>query len=62
MYRVALSHAQLKGYLASMITDELILYNQETQRYTQAPKGYKFIKQYDELSKLVPEIKSRYYL
>ncbi len=47
--------------MAGFLVDELLIFHEETNRHTAGPKGYKFIKIYDELEELVPDIKSLHY-
>lgn len=61
MYKSLLSYAQLKEYLSSMVADELIVQDENTNRFNLSPKGYKFVKLFDELAELCPDIKSVYY-
>lgn len=61
MYKSLLSYAQLKEYLSSMLVDELLIQDPNTNRFNLTPKGYKFVKLFDELAELSPDIKSVYY-
>lgn len=61
MYKAGLSYSQLKVYASQMEGYELIIFNYKTQRYTIGPKGHRFMQLYDELSEIVPDIKSRYF-
>ncbi|MDR4490493.1 MAG: winged helix-turn-helix domain-containing protein [Candidatus Nitrosocosmicus sp.] len=46
MYRSYLSYAQVKDYLSSMLTDNLLTFNQSTFKFTVTDKGFKFLQNY----------------
>jgi predicted transcriptional regulator len=61
MYKSLLSYQQLKEYLSGLLADELIIQDETTNRFNLTQKGYKFVKLFDELAELCPDIKSVYY-
>ena len=61
MYKSALSYAQINEYIKMLIENELIKIDGNTNRFNLTEKGYNFVKKFDELAELCPEIKSIYY-
>ena len=55
MYRAFLSYAQMKEYLEVLSANGLLERN-EKQMFTTTEKGIKFLKIYQELDKLAPQI------
>jgi predicted transcriptional regulator len=53
MYKVYLSHAQVKEYIALLQDNELLSYEEGTQLYRLSEKGYKFLQSYGEISELI---------
>ena len=56
MYRAMLSYEQLKEYLVILAENDLIAYDKPSRRFTTTPKGYQFMKRYDELNQLIGPI------
>jgi predicted transcriptional regulator len=60
MYRASLSHSQLERYLSLLIEKNLLTVKQGY--YTTTPRGYLFIKSFEELTDLInPEEETRIY-
>ncbi len=53
MYKAYLSYTQVKEYIAFLLDNELLAYEQGTQLYKISEKGYKFLRSYSEISELV---------
>ena len=53
MYKAMLSHEQLKDYLHMLTENDLIKYDNASQRFTTTHKGYQFMQRYEDLSKLI---------
>ncbi len=58
MYKSLLNSGRLNSYLAMLITNNLIHYDEKTKIYTVGEKGFQFIKNYEELSELIPNMNS----
>ena len=56
MYKAMLSHEQLKEYLHMLAENGLIMYNEDSQRFTTTHKGYQFLQRYEDLTKLISPI------
>jgi predicted transcriptional regulator len=56
MYKAYLSYTQVKEYIAFLLDNELLAYEQGTQLYKISEKGYKFLRSYSEISELVAPI------
>jgi len=54
MYKVVLSYAQAKGYLALLIENGLVEFNENELKFVTTDKGHKFLKLYAELGDLRP--------
>jgi predicted transcriptional regulator len=54
MYGSFLSFAQINEYLAFLLGNTLISKNEETRMYALTEKGMRFLRVYEELTKLVP--------
>jgi predicted transcriptional regulator len=54
MYGSFLSFAQINEYLTFLMTNALIMRNEESHIYSLTDKGVHFLRIYEELSKLVP--------
>ena len=54
MYGSFLSFAQINEYLAFLLGNTLISKNEETHMYALTEKGMRFLRVYEELTKLVP--------
>jgi predicted transcriptional regulator len=55
MYISFLSYAQVKEYFIFLLENKLLKYSGETEKYALTEKGFKFIKQYEQLTEVVPE-------
>lgn len=55
MYGAFLSFTQINQYLEFLLSNALIMTDQETHVYTLTEKGLRFLNLYDEMTKLVPE-------
>jgi len=56
MRRAMISYGQLRKYLQTMTENDLIAYESANRRFTITQKGYRFMKMYEDLSKLVGPI------
>jgi predicted transcriptional regulator len=54
MYKAFLSYAQLKEYLAALLENELLDYNEGQSIFKTTGKGIKFLGVYEQLDKLSP--------
>ena len=54
MYGSFLSFVQINEYLGFLMTNELIMRNEESHIYSLTDKGVHFLRLYDDLSKLIP--------
>jgi predicted transcriptional regulator len=54
MYGSFLSFAQINEYLTFLMTNALIMRNEESHIYSLTDKGVNFLRIYEELSKLIP--------
>jgi predicted transcriptional regulator len=59
MYKAMLSYEQLKEYLLMLTENELIGYDEPSQRFTATDKGFQFLNTYEDLSKLIPAIAAK---
>lgn len=55
MYLSFLSYAQVKAYFIFLLENKLLKYSDETEKYAPTENGFKFIKQYEQLTEMVPE-------
>jgi predicted transcriptional regulator len=53
MYKAFLSYTQVKEYLAVMIENDLLDYNESEQTYKTTIKGLQLLKVYDEMSEFI---------
>jgi predicted transcriptional regulator len=53
MYKAFLSYAQLKDYLAVLVENGLLYYEEGELKYKTTDKGIKFIKSYNEIGDMV---------
>jgi predicted transcriptional regulator len=53
MYKAMLSHEQLKEYLRILTENDLIDYDNASQRFTTTHKGHQFMQRYEDLSELI---------
>ena len=56
MYNSCMSYSQLASYMVNIIGYNLLDYNDKDQTFTPTSKGYEFIKRYESLAELVPEM------
>ncbi len=56
MFCSFLSCAQLKHYFVMLLENDLLNYDDNNQKYTVTEKGFQFIKDYERLSELIPEM------
>lgn len=49
MYRAFLSYAQLRDYLAVLLENDLLGYDQKSSEYKTTEKGLKFLKVYNQM-------------
>ena len=56
MYFAFLSYNQLKEYLSILIENNLIEYLDGTQTYKTTEKGLNYLKMYNEIRKLLPQL------
>lgn len=57
MYSSFLSYAKLKDYFFFLVTNGLLHYNDDTEKYTVIGKGFTFMEQYAKLVEIIPESK-----
>mgnify|MGYP003576702226 CR=1 FL=1 len=55
MYTAFLSYAQLNEYLSILIENNLIEYNDGTQKFKTTEKGFNFLKMYREIGELLQQ-------
>ena len=53
MYKAFLSYAQLKEYLAVLVENNLLIFDQKTQTYQTSDKGHRFLKIYNQMAEFV---------
>jgi len=56
MYYAFLSYNQLNEYLSVLTENNLLEYIDGTQKFKTTEKGLKYLKMYDEIRKLLPQI------
>ena len=56
MYIAFLSYGQLKEYLSILIENNLIEYLDGTQTYKTTEKGLNYLKMYNKIRKLLPQL------
>jgi predicted transcriptional regulator len=56
MYTAFLSYIQLHEYLSVLIENNLIEYIDGTQTYKTTEKGLRFLKMYNKIRKLLPQL------
>ena len=56
MYKALLSYEQLKEYLLMLTENDLIAYDNASERFSTTNKGYEFMKTYEDLCKLITPI------
>ena len=56
MYKAFLSYNQLNEYLSLLIENNLLEYLDGTNKFKTTEKGLKYLKMYDEIRKLLPQI------
>ena len=56
MYFAFLSHNQLKEYLSILIANNLIEYLEGTNKFKTTEKGLNYLKMYNEIRKLLPQL------
>ncbi len=53
MYKAYLSYSQLKEYLAVLIANQLLEFNEADLRYRTTPKGRRFLETYSQMGEMV---------
>ena len=53
MYKAYLSHAQLKKYLALLLENGMLDYDQTTAQYKTTEKGNRFLKTYNQINEVI---------
>jgi len=56
MYKAFLSYNQLNEYLSLLIENNLLEYLDGTNKFKTTEKGLKYLKMYNEIRKLLPQI------
>ncbi len=56
MYKAMISFEQLKEYLKMLAENDLIVYDEGSQRFATSDKGYQFLNRYEDLVKLIAPI------
>jgi predicted transcriptional regulator len=55
MYKVFLSHEQLKEYLMILTESDLLRYDGETHTYKTTEKGLRFLQAYNQIDRILKE-------